>query len=154
KYDGIEIGDDYKRTNANDLNSPLTEDFSITTNNFIDEIGDKIYLSPLIHYQLKRNPFTSEKRNYPIDFVYPFNTRYNLSYTFTDDFEIESLPKPTNIALPDGIGSFKYTVAGQGKQVQIAVELTFNRAIVSDSYYLDLKEFFKHVVDKQAEKIV
>lgn len=154
KYEGIEIGDDYKRTNANELNSPLTEDFSITTNNFVDVIGDKIYLSPMIHYQLKRNPFTSEKRNYPIDFVYPFNTRYNLNYTFTEAYEIESLPKPINIALPDGIGSFKYTVGGQGKQIQIAVDLTLNRAVVSENYYFDLKEFFKHVVDKQAEKIV
>lgn len=154
KYNGIEIGDDYKRTNSKELNNPLIEEFSITTNNFVDNIGDKLYFSPLLQYQLKRNPFTSEKRNYPIDFVYPFHSKYNLNYTFTDAYQVESLPKPVTINLPNGLGSFKYTVASQGKQIQVAVDLIINAAVISENHYFDLKEFFKHIVDKQAEKIV
>ena len=154
RYNGIEIGEDYKRTNSNESYKPLIEDFSVKTNSFVDIIGDKLYFSPTLHYQRKRNPFTTESRNYPIDFIYPFQERYNLSYTIPETYEIESMPQPAAIALPDGIGMFRYTVENKGRQIQVAVDLAINQAVVSEAYYLHLKEFFKHVVDKQSEKIV
>lgn len=154
RYNGIEIGDDYKRTNSNDIYSPLIEDFSMNTNRFVDVIGDNLYFSPMLQYQRKRNPFTAETRNYPIDFVYPFQEKYNLSYTIPESYQVESVPKSANIALPEGIGLFKYTVASQGRQIQVAVDFTINKAVVSDTYYHELKDFFKFIVDKQNEKIV
>ena len=153
RLNGIEV-EKYKRTNSEELDKPLIEDFSITANNLVDIIGDKLYISPTIYYQKKRNPFTTEKRNYPIDFVYPFHEKFNFSYTIPESYEVESLPQLTAVTLPDGLGVFRYVVELKGKQIQVAVDLSINQAVVSEVYYQDLKEFFKLIVEKQSEKIV
>lgn len=153
RLNGIEI-ENYKRTNSEDLNKPLVEDFSIVANNLVDIIADKLYLTPTIYYQRKRNPFTTEKRNYPIDFVYPFQEKFNFSYAIPESYEVESLPQSTALALPDGLGMFRYVIEVKGSQIQVAVDLAINQAVVSEVYYPDLKEFFKHIVEKQSEKIV
>ncbi len=154
KYNGIEIEEDYKRTNSNELYKPLVEDFSMKTNNFVDIIGGKLYLSPMLQYQRKRNPFTTEERNYPIDFIYPFQEKYSISYTIPESYEVESIPQSVTIALPDGIGMFRYMIENKGKQIQVGVDFAINQAVVPESYYQNLKEFFKYIVDKQSEKIV
>lgn len=153
RLNGIEV-ENYKRTNSEDLGKPLIEDFSIVANNLVDIIADKLYLTPTIYYQRKRNPFTTEKRNYPIDFVYPFQEKFNFSYAIPESYEVESLPQSTALALPDGLGMFRYVIEVKGNQIQVAVDLAINQAVVSEVYYPDLKEFFKHIVEKQSEKIV
>lgn len=154
RYIGIEIGEDYKRTNNHELYQPLIEDFSVKNTSSIDIIGDKLYFSPMLHYQRIRNPFTTAKRNYPIDFVYPFQERYNLNYTIPESYEIESIPRSTTIVLPDGLGMFRYLIEIRGNQIQSVVSFSINQAVVSETYYHDLKEFFKQIIDKQSEKIV
>src|SRR5690606_24565810 len=93
-------------------------------------------------------------RNYPIDFVYPFQQRFNLSYTIPDNFEVESIPEALAMNLPDGLGLFRYTVENNGKKIQVAVDLTLNQAVIPEAYYQHIKDFYKQVVDKQSEKIV
>src|SRR5690606_33086306 len=43
RYSGIEIQDDYERSNLDDLSKPIVENFSFKSNNTVDIIGDKMY---------------------------------------------------------------------------------------------------------------
>ena len=101
------------------------------------------------------NPFKQEKREYPIDFVYPHQDKYMINISIPDGYVVESLPNSIAISMEDNIGTFKYNIAnGAANQIQIAVTMDINFASVSQDYYATLKDFYQKVIEKQNEKIV
>ncbi len=153
KYSGLDIIE-YEIQNKNDLSKPIVESYSFTNNNVSEIIGDKMYVSPLLFFTMTENPFKQETREYPIDFVYPHQDKYNISLTIPDGYTIETLPQPSAMALPDNVAKFSYNITKNNNQIQLLYSLDINQAIISPEYYETLKNFFKEIVNKQTEKIV
>lgn len=153
RYDNIEISE-YKPTNEKEPAKPFQEEFSFVKENAFDRIGNKIYLSPLLFWATTKNPFTSEKREYPIDFVYPSTKKCALTLEIPENYTVESLPKPAIIQLPDGLGAFKYNLAQDGKNLQLVVSVEINQAVIPPTHYEVLKTFYAGLVEKETEKIV
>lgn len=153
KYQGLEIGT-YDVQNASDLSQPIVENYDFTSTNSVEIIGDKMYFSPFLFLATAENPFKQETREYPVDFVYPNQDKYNISLSIPEGYVIETLPQPKAVALPENLGSFKYNITNNGKQIQLLFIQDINQAIISNEYYDMLKSFYKEIVDKQTEKIV
>jgi len=153
RHQGLEIVE-YDVQNNNDLSKPIVENYSFTTNNSVEIIGDKMYLSPFLFFAMTENPFKEEKREYPIDFVYPNQDKFNISLTIPEGYIVETLPQPKAVVMPEELANFKYNISNTGNQIQILYTLDVNQAIISSEYYDALKNFFKEIVDKQTEKIV
>jgi hypothetical protein len=153
KYPGIEIGE-YEVLNKTDLSKPVIENYSFTHNNAVEIIGDKMYFSPMFFLAETKNIFTQEKREYPIDFIFPHQDKYNISFTIPEGYAVETIPQSKSVAMMDGIGSFKYLISNNGNQFQIVYTLDINQAIVGSDYYDVLKNFFKEIVERHSEKIV
>lgn len=153
KYPGIEIGE-YEVLNKTDLSKPIVENYSFTHNNAVEIIGDKMYVSPMFFFAETKNIFTQEKREYPIDFIFPHQDKYNISFTIPEGYTVETLPQSKSVGMLDGIGSFKYLISNNENQFQIVYSLDINQAIVGSEYYDVLKNFFKEIVDIHSEKIV
>lgn len=153
RYPGIEI-DDYTTVNDKDLALPIIENFSFGHNALVENIGNKIYFSPLLHYTTKQNPFTQEIRQYPVDFTYPYQDRYLINITIPKGYVVESLPAPISMMMEENIGSFKYNILSSGDQIQLKVSFDMNYSNVSPEYYETLKNFYKGMIEKQNEKVV
>jgi hypothetical protein len=153
KYPGIEIGE-YEVLNKTDLSKPVIENYSFTHNNTVEIIGDKMYFSPMFFLAETKNIFTQEKREYPIDFIFPHQDKYNISFTIPEGYAVETIPQSKSVAMMDGVGSFKYLISNNGNQFQIVYTLDINQAIVGSDYYDVLKNFFKEIVERHSEKIV
>lgn len=153
RYNGIEIGE-YATTNDNDLSKPMIENYSFTHSNVVEHIGSKVYFSPMLHFTKTENPFKEDKREYPIDFTYPYQDKYSFAITIPDGYEIESLPQPISISMEQNIGTFKYNISNTGKQIQVTVSLDINYSNIPPDYYDTLKNFYKQMIDKQNEKVV
>ncbi len=153
KNDGMEISD-YTVKNKNALGKPISESYAFSMENQASTIGDKIYFSPLFHLAMEKNPFKLEKRNYPIDFTYPWQERNVILISLPEGYETTSLPEGVNLVMADGMGGFRYQISLKGKILQVLVDFKINRAIISPEYYQDLKEFFKKAIEKQTEKVV
>jgi hypothetical protein len=153
RYQGLEIGE-YAVQNSNDLSLPIIENYDFTTTNAVEIIGDKMYVSPFLIFALTENPFKQEKREYPIDFVYPDQDKYSVSLTIPEGYVVETMPQPKAVAMPDNLANFKYMISNNGKQIQMLYTNDNNQAIVGSEYYEELKSFYKEIVDKQTEKIV
>lgn len=153
KYPGIEIGE-YEVLNKTDLSKPVIENYSFTHNNTVEIIGDKMYFSPMFFLAETKNIFTQEKREYPIDFIFPHQDKYNISFNIPEGYAVETIPQSKSVAMMDGIGSFKYLISNNGNQFQIVYTFDINQAIVGSDYYDVLKNFFKEIVERQSEKIV
>jgi len=153
KNNGIEISD-YVRENEKDLSKPIMETYSFKDTKSLEIIGDKMYVSPLLFLSVSENPFKQEKREYPVDFGYPTQDKYNINIEIPAGYTVESLPTAINLVTGDDLGAFKYIIANSGNKIQISITTDINTAIVPADYYDILKDFFQKMVDKQNEKIV
>ncbi|MFL9837274.1 DUF3857 and transglutaminase domain-containing protein [Flavobacterium sp. ST-75] len=152
RYDGIEIND--YNVVYDEFSKPVTEEFNFTHNNITDVIGDKMYINPLLFFTREENPFKQEKREYPIDFVFPSEYRYMINLKIPDGYMVESLPESIALAMEENIGSFKFTIQAQNNQIQLMAVSDINYANVSPVYYTVIKNFYQKMIEKQTEKIV
>ncbi len=153
KYRGIEISE-FKTVNEKERSKPFQEEFSFVKDNAFDRAGNKIYLSPMLFLATTENPFKAEKREYPIDFVYPKAQKYLINIEIPAGYTVESLPKPTLIQLPEQLGVFKYNIAQDGINLQVVASVEFYQAVIPPAYYEVIKTFYTTLVEKEAEKIV
>jgi len=149
----IEISD-YIRENDLDLSQPIVEKYSFKDNKSVEIINDKIYISPMLFLSAKENPFKQEVREYPVDFGYPTQEKYNINIKIPEGFVVESMPKGITITTGENIGTFKYIIANPEGNLQIVISTDINSAIVPSDFYPVLKGYFQQMIDKQNEKIV
>jgi hypothetical protein len=145
---------DYLRENDLDLSKPIVESYSFKDTKDIEVINNKIYVSPMLFFTAKENPFKQEVREYPIDFGYPTQNKYNISIEIPEGYIVESMPAPINIVTGDNIAAFKFVIVNIDNKIQVAITSTINTAIVASDFYPVLKGFYQQMIDKQNEKIV
>ncbi len=153
KLSDIEI-EDYKVTNENDLSKPIVEEFSFKHSDLVEIIGDKMYFSPLFFYSITENPFKVDKRDYPIDFVYPQEDKYVLTVTIPEGYVVESLPQNKAFAVENNRLVYRFNLSASEGKIQMTATLLMNESLITPDYYVDLKDFFKQIVENQTEKIV
>ncbi|SHF69081.1 Transglutaminase-like superfamily protein [Flavobacterium fluvii] len=64
---GIQISN-YNIENSKNLSKPVIENFTFTTDNQCEIIGDKMYINPQLFLAQTQNPFVQEKREFPVCF--------------------------------------------------------------------------------------
>lgn len=153
KYPGIEI-ELYKVSNKTDLSKQIVEDYSFKHSGLTEMIAEKIYINPMLFFTENENPFKQEKREYPVDFIFPNQDKYTISLTLPDGYVVESVPAPLSLSMEEGLGNFHFNIVNSGSQIQLIATLSFNSSIVPANYYEMLKNFYKNVVEKNKEKIV
>src|SRR5690606_1657471 len=85
---GMEIGDDFTVV-SDDFSKPVTESYSFMHDNASEIIGDKIYFSPLVFFAEKENPFKQDRREYPVDFIFPHQDKYALTINLPEGYAVE-----------------------------------------------------------------
>jgi hypothetical protein len=150
---GLEVVE-YEVQNSTNLSEPIVENYSFKTTNSVEIIGDKLYVSPLLYFSFKENPFKQEQRQYPVDFVFPNQDNFKISLTIPDGYTLESLPESKVIAMPDEYAKFSYDITKNNNQIQLSYVLDINKVVIENGYYQSLKDFFKELVNKNNEYIV
>ncbi|WP_239021936.1 hypothetical protein [Pontimicrobium aquaticum] len=152
-YNGMLVSN-FEVKNDLDLSKPIMETYNFVLESQADVIGDEMYISPLFFLSTMENPFKLEKRDFPVDFGYPYLDKFMVNINIPQEYLVESMPKPKMIKLPDNLGTFKYEIAENNAKIQLVVESEINEAVISASYYEALKEYFKQMIEKENEKIV
>ena len=150
---GLEIVE-YEVQNSLNLSEPIVENYSFTSANSVEIIGDKMYFSPLLYFAISENPFKQENREYPVDFIFPNQDSFRMSLTIPEGYVVESIPQTKVITLPDNMARFSYEVSKNNSQVQLSYTFDVNKVIIENGYYEALKDFFKELVNKNTERIV
>lgn len=153
-YDDIKVSE-LSITNFDDISKPVLQTYDFKTEtSYVDVIGEKLYVSPLLFLVTEENPFKEKTRDYPIDFTYPRESKVSLTINIPEGFEPDYVPEKTLIALPEEVGSFQYMAVADDQKIQLTVTTNINTHILPADFYQSLKEFFQTVVDKENEKIV
>jgi hypothetical protein len=149
----IELSE-YKRTNEKELLLPVAETFSFTGSSLAEVIGEKIYIDPMLFFTNKKNPFNQEKREYPVDYGFPFTSKYTITIKIPENFTVEYLPNGVSAVMEDNLGSFKYEVAFSDGRIQLSILQQINDPIIQTVKYEMLKEYYKTMIAKETEKII
>ena len=150
---GIEVSE-ISIKNQNIIGKPVMESYAFLMENQASSIGNKIYFNPLFQFATEENPFKLEERNFPIDFKYPWEEKYNISINIPEGYVVESLPESLKLELPDKMGSFLYTLKKNSTGLQVLVDMKFNNSVIPSKHYQYIKEFFNKVVQKETEQVV
>ncbi|WP_400074764.1 hypothetical protein [Winogradskyella sp. R77965] len=140
--------------NGKEITKPIKIAYEYELSDGVDEIGDKLYFSPLLFLATKENPFKLEERQYPIDFVIPFIDSYLVNIMLPDGYNIESLPTSEALVFMDGSIKFSYIIKQNGKYLQLKVDLDINNPMVLAKDYKNFKAFFSKIVEKQGEQVI
>ena len=151
--DDVEVSD-FSIKNGDDVSKPIMETYGFFREDAAEIIADKIYFSPLFHMAKSENPFKLEKREYPVDFGYPWEDKCNVNIEIPEGYAVESIPEPVSMVLPENLGAFKYNIIASGNQVRVATSVRINTAVISTLAYTSLKEFYKLMIEKQTERVV
>jgi hypothetical protein len=153
KYENIEVNK-ARVSNIDKLEKDIIETIQFQTDSYYEEIGDEIYINPLLYNQITKNPFKSNKREYPVFFDYPRAYIYEISIVIPEAFKIKSIPTSNVYELPNNMGLYNYIVEQQGQIIKVKSNLIINDAVISQNDYSDLKMFYKKIIIKQTEKII
>jgi Domain of Unknown Function with PDB structure (DUF3857) len=116
--------------------------------------GDLIYIKPSLKTDFDENPFKQPKREYPVDFPYPFKDQFVLNLTIPDGYTVEEMPKSIKVNLPENGGTFQYLSAVNGNVIQLIIKIQLEQLRFEPEDYVLVKEFFNQIATKSAEQVV
>lgn len=140
--------------NFDERNSSMQVDCEFIASDYINVVGDFIYVQPMLSVAQSENPFKLKERSYPVDFAAPIHEQYILNLVLPEEYVVDEMPEATRIALPNKGGSFSYQVQAMGPIIQLVSDLSITQRVFSVEEYGNIKAFFDYVVAKHAEQIV
>lgn len=152
----LEVSNVYEFTqnNLEELNQPLVQTFKFeASNKYIEKIGEKLYLSPLLFLKSEDNPFKAKERSYPVDYTYPKKYIYRLILELPEGYNIDYIPE-SNIYKLDDLLEFKYVISQNSNKLMIDVTKDIYTHFVPPTLYTNLREYYISTLDKQNEKVV
>ncbi len=153
EYPGLRI-QNASIENIDSLYLPVKDKYEIVLKNQVDEVGENLYLYPMMMHRMEENPFKIEKRNYPVDFIHNTEKTYVVTINLPENLEVSDLPEVINMKLPDNSAYFYYQVSNFGKTIQFSFKFGINKTVFIEDEYPDIKEFYNQIIAKHAEPIV
>jgi hypothetical protein len=133
---------------------PVYEEYDVRIRNRVTSAGNLFYIYPLLFEQITENPFKSEERQYPVDFVTPSELTFISKITIPEGWQIVELPKVMVMKLPDNSVSIQYQISSVGNNVFLTYKFNLAKPFYSVEEYADLRTFFSELVKKHSEPIV
>jgi Domain of Unknown Function with PDB structure (DUF3857) len=152
-YPDIKI-DSITTANLDNIAEPFKRTIYCTILNAATTTGDLIYIKPSLKTGFDENPFKQPKRDYPVEFSYPFNNNFSLNLTIPDGYIVEELPKSIRMKLPENGGSFQYISTVKGNLIQLVIKIQLDTLHFEPEAYPAIKDFFNQIATKSAEQIV
>ncbi|MDZ4713973.1 MAG: DUF3857 domain-containing protein [Cytophagales bacterium] len=118
----------------------------------VEKIGDKIVLSPLLGFPMKKNELVQQKRSYPIDFSYSWADKYKATVTIPAGFRITTLPE--NVTMDNDIAQIKISYTTAGDQLELEAEYAIKKSIYPSADYTKLKFYLDMIVRHFNESII
>ncbi len=137
--------------NEKDLEQPYKENYDISLHE--QGVGDILFLYPfLMQTYFSENPFTAEKRLYPIDFGFPVMNNYLVSIDMKDQYEIVKVPANKLLKLPENDGELSVVYDVSGSKVNIRLSVKLNNPSFAPEAYKSLQEFFTELIKIQSNE--
>jgi hypothetical protein len=132
----------------------LKSQYTVEITDKVENAGDLLYFTPLLFDGYEKNPFSLEKREYPVEYAYPFAESVVVNIDIPEGFTVESLPPSKKVTSLGNACQFNFKSGVQGNKITITSTLQVNQTIIVGTQYQEFKGFFEEVVKKHLEKVV
>jgi hypothetical protein len=140
--------------NIDSLEKDLFLYYDVEINGQVEVAGNLMYFTPLLYDAYKKNPFSLETREYPVEYPYPIGEAVIINITLPEGYAFESVPKNCKLLALENNCQYLLRIGTEGKSLMISSSLQINQTLIPGNQYAELKSFFEQVVAKQMEKIV
>ncbi|MBD1428934.1 DUF3857 domain-containing protein [Sphingobacterium sp. DN04309] len=136
--------------NLDDPSQMLTETQEIEFKNFANINGGDLKFIPFITGKTTKNPFNLDERSYPVDLGSNLEESFILNIKLPTSYTIKNKPKNINMALADKSARYLYIIKESEGTLIVQIQSLINKPIFLPDEYLDLKEFFSHIIQSQS----
>lgn len=136
-----------------ELDKPVNLSYEFEHDSCVEEVGDKLYFSPLLFLAEHENEFKEDKRSYPIDFSFMFSEKIIANINIPQGYIIETLPKQAKFVCGDA-AEYSFVIQKNKSNIQLITNFKLNKSVINPEEYPDFKTFYQMYIDKQLEKIV
>jgi len=140
--------------NEKEIDKNIKKSFKFELPDGAEEIGNNIYLNPLLFLAITSNPFKSEDRQFPVILKYPTSIINTVNLMLPNNVKVESLPASQAFSINEKDVLFKYVIVQNGSFLRITTELKLNTILYLPEEYEVLKEFYNQIILKNTERIV
>lgn len=144
----------FSTTSAEDSDQDFTTTFVYTSEETSNPDTRMLYIQPVLFHTFTENPFKPADRLLPIEYDYPSGFNYILNLKIPAGYQVQELPKPVSVRLPESMGDFKYVIQQNGNQIQLSSSVHTKAFLLPSEYYPYLKEFYNQITAKYNEFIV
>ncbi|MFN7119508.1 MAG: transglutaminase domain-containing protein [Saprospiraceae bacterium] len=140
--------------NQADANASLKGNVQFTSNAYVEDGGTFIYVSPMLGFGMKENPFKKPERNYPIDFAHPTEDTYLFTFKVPAGYTVTEAPKPVRLSLEDGSMRCDYNIETKPNEVKVSYRFSRKRIQFKVEEYQVLRNFYEQLATQCGGQIV
>jgi hypothetical protein len=140
--------------NVEDIDLPLVTNYKFRDNTSVQEIGGKLFISPLLFARQMENPFKKEDRKFAVELGNPIKETCMVVFNIPEGYAVEYLPQPIRYKMAGGVGDYTYMIQELNNQIHVTKVLRLNSPIYSAEDAKMLREIFMKIVEKEEEKMV
>lgn len=146
---------DYAMENESVRDLPFVEKLTVLSGEGSSNLQSLIYIAPFEEGVLAENPFNQEKRDFPIDFIYPTKRQLVYMLEIPEGYEVDEMPKSQLLNFQDKKIVYSYRMSQiAANKLQVMVSYQLNETMYTPKEYAEVKTFFQEVSKKQKEMIV
>lgn len=136
-----------------DIGKPVTEKIGVDLSGKC-KVGDPVlYINPFLVNRQLENPFKSKERTYPVDFGFPIEEVYTSKVSIPKGYKPDGLPTNEKVIV-DGIALYEINYTPSDDFVMVSSRLIIPQSLVPGDRYVELKDLFSKMVQKENERIV
>ena len=138
----------YKITANDTVKGTSQETIEMDVSSQAIDAGGELLLNPFVLFEYTKNPFNASERKFPVDFTTPRDFTSTVAVRLPPGFGTLELPPSEKLSIPNGSASFTYQSSASSNAIQFRIILKLSKAVYTEAEYLELKQFFSHVVKK------
>ncbi len=140
--------------NMSAYNKPLEVTADIDFTGLTQKIDDKIFIPTLMQLGISENPYRAEERNFNLNYNTVNSTKVIINYPIPEGYEVESLPEPISLTLPDKSFTYRFNVTSMNNTINITSFIDRKADNIEYEMYASLREIYEEILKKSNEKIV
>lgn len=145
---------DLKIENLDSIDNFLSIKYTMEANDIVQKNNDLCIINPVLFFAHNQNPFQGIERKYPIDFGCVEDELYTINFKIPEEYKVDEYPGKFDLKLSDNSADFSYQADNKDKTVSIMYRYKRNQNYFEPEEYLNLREFFNQMINKQSELII
>ncbi len=147
-----QIGSVHRVKTINFLKKSLPYSISMESEYETEKLGKRTVVKPFLDLPIAKNGLTQEKRNYPVDFVYPWSDEFVSSLEIPEGYTVRVLPKGLKIDNDLADIALYYTL--EDNVLKSRGHYKFKKAKYSPRDYRSIREYLDKVVNLFNQQIL